>query len=424
MRILVVGSGGREHALVWKLSSSLNVDFLCACPGNAGMSKLASLFNIAADDIDGIINLVEEQKIDLVVVGPEVALSLGLADKLRKKGIAVFGPNRGAAQLESSKAFSKDFMARHNIPTAKYGVFKNVKDACAFLETLEAPYVLKASGLAAGKGVIIAPSLEEAKAEAEEMIGGKFGDASSELVIEEFMHGEEASFFVLCNDNSAIALPVCQDHKRAFDRDEGPNTGGMGAYAPTTLVTDEVKEKVMSKIVMPTIEGMKAEGNPYNGVLYVGLMIKDGEPRVVEYNCRFGDPECQILMQYMDDGFANLLNDIAQNKATSYDNLDTSKSAVTVVMAAKGYPDKYEKNGLIKNIENAERETGAFVFHAGTKLDMEGNLRANGGRVLNVTAIGNNLQNALDKAYAAIEKIEAPSLFYRKDIGQKELNRK
>ena len=423
MRVLVIGSGGREHALVWKISQSKSVSFLCAAPGNAGIAKIAKCFAVGAEDVDGLVKLAVAEKIDLVVVGPEVALSLGVSDKLRELGIATFGPSQAAAQLESSKAFSKDFMARQNIPTAAYGVFTQSDAAIKFLETLSAPYVLKASGLAAGKGVVIAETLEQAKEEVAEMLSGKFGDASSELVIEEFMNGEEASFFVLCNSKNIIPLPVCQDHKRAFDNDEGLNTGGMGAYAPTTLVDENVKARIMQEIVIPSVEGMAREGNPYNGVLYVGLMIKDGVPRVVEYNCRFGDPECQILMQFMPDDFAEILEKIAREEKVETALDFTGKSAVTVVMAAKGYPESYEKNGVINNIENAEKETGAFVFHAGTKVDDAGQLRANGGRVLNVTANGDTLQDALDRAYAAVKKIDAPSLFYRNDIGQKEIRR-
>jgi phosphoribosylamine---glycine ligase len=423
MRVLVVGSGGREHSLVWRLSSSKNVDYLICAPGNPGIKELAQCFAIAADDIEGLIKLALDEKIDLVVVGPEIPLSKGLADKLRALNIATFGPSQAAAQLESSKAFSKDFMARNNIPTARFGVFTDIENASEFIMSLSAPYVLKASGLAAGKGVVIAPDLPSALTELDEMFGGKFGDASSQIVIEEFMHGEEASFFVLCNSQSAIALPVCQDHKRAFDNDLGPNTGGMGAYAPASLVDEKVHELVMNEIVLPTIAGMKNEGNPYNGVLYVGLMIENNIPRVVEYNCRFGDPECQILMQFLGDDFAQCLMDIANEKPAKLMINQEIQSAVTVVMAANGYPDAYYKDGQIDGIENAQIDKNVFVFHAGTKTDANGKLLANGGRVLNVTAQGIDLQNSLASVYTAIEKINAPSLFYRKDIGQKELKR-
>ncbi len=423
MRVLVIGGGGREHALVWRLSKSKNVEYLLCAPGNPGIAQIAKCAPIAADNIDGLIKLAQDEKIDLVVVGPEIPLSMGLADRLRALNIATFGPSQAAAQLESSKAFSKDFMARHNIPTAKYGVFTDIEDASEFIMSLSPPYVLKASGLAAGKGVIIAPDLPTALTELDEMLSGKFGDASNEVVIEEFMQGEEASFFVLCNENSAIALPVCQDHKRAFDNDLGPNTGGMGAYAPTGLVDENVHARVMKEIVIPTIEGMKKENNPYNGVLYVGLMIENNVPRVVEYNCRFGDPECQILMQFLGDDFAQCLFDIATQKEANLSINPQIKSAATIVMAANGYPDTYEKNGIIDGLDNANDEN-TLVFHAGTKLDEDNILRANGGRVLNVTSCGPDLQKTLDYAYDAIAKINAPSLFYRKDIGQKELKRK
>lgn len=421
MKILVVGSGGREHALVKKLGANSN-EIICA-PGNAGIEKIAKCFSVKIDDIDGLTQLAQSQKVDLVVIGPELPLALGLADIFRELSIPVFGPSQKAAQLESSKAFSKDFMARHNIPNARYGVFKDSENACEFLMGLSAPYVIKASGLAAGKGVIIAQNLQEAIETVDEMLSGKFGDASTEIVIEEFMQGEEASFFVLCNSKSKIYLPICQDHKRAFDDDKGPNTGGMGAYAPTSLVDDEVLQKIINEIAIPSIEGMEKENNPYNGVLFIGLMIENKIPKVVEYNCRFGDPECQILMQFLGDDFDKCLYDIACENPANLSFNDEIKSAVTIVMAANGYPEEYEKNGTINNIENAENETGAFVYHAGTKFDDNGQLFANGGRVLNVTARSNDLQSALDIAYAAVDKIDAPSLFFRKDIGQKELKR-
>ncbi len=421
MRILVVGNGGREHALAWRLSSCDNVAAIMATPSSPGLLECAKCFEIKADDIEGIVNLALEQKIDLVVVGPEIPLSMGLADKLRAQNIATFGPSKMAAQLESSKAFSKDFMARHNIPTAKYGVFTDAQRAIEFLETLEPPYVLKASGLAAGKGVVIAPSLAEAKAETHDMLGGKFGAASNELVVEEFMHGEEASFFVLCNEKSAIPLPICQDHKRAFDNDLGPNTGGMGAYAPTSLVDEKLQNQIMQTIIIPTIEGMKKEGNPYNGVLYVGLMIDGANARVVEYNCRFGDPECQILMQFMGKDFAYCLYQIATNQQAELANWPQGQSAVTVVMAANGYPGDYEKASKIEIGEISSNDS--MVFHAGTKLDNNGNLVSNGGRVLNVTSKGPNITEAINRAYQNLKNINAPGLFYRNDIGARELKR-
>lgn len=420
MKILVVGSGGREHSLVAALSE--NNEIICA-PGNVGIAQIAKCFPIKVDDILGLVKLSQSEKVDLVVIGPEIPLSLGLADELRKLNIPAFGPNQSAAQLEASKAFSKDFMARHNIPTAKYGIFKNAEAATEFLMTLSPPYVLKASGLAAGKGVVIAPNLIEAIEEVEAMLSGKFGEASNELVIEEFMQGEEASFFVICNSQSKIYLPICQDHKRAFDNDEGPNTGGMGAYAPTKLVNEIVLQKIIDEIAIPSIEGMKAENNPYNGILYIGLMIENNIPRVVEYNCRFGDPECQILMQFLGNDFAQCLYDIACEKPASLQLKDEVKSAAIVVMAARGYPDEYEKLGKIDNLEAACQNANAFIYHAGTIKDDKGQLRANGGRVLNIVACGDNLQNSLNKIYNAIDIIDAPSLFYRKDIGQKELLR-
>ena len=423
MRVLVVGNGGREHALAWRLSSCDNVSCLLATPSSPGLLECARCFDVKVDDIDGIVNLALEQKIDLVVVGPEVPLSMGLADSLRAAGVATFGPSRMAAQLESSKAFSKDFMARHNIPTARYGVFTDAQKAIEFLETLAPPYVLKASGLAAGKGVVIAQSLDEAKSEVNEMLNGKFGDASNELVIEEFMQGEEASFFALCNEKSMIPLPVCQDHKRAFDNDTGPNTGGMGAYAPTSLIDERMQTQIIQTIVAPTLEGMKTEGNPYNGVLYVGLMIDRDSIRVVEYNCRFGDPECQILMQFVGSDFADCLMQIATNQPASLSPWPQGQSAVTIVMAANGYPGDYEKGAKIEIMETKFSGNDTMIFQAGTKIDSENRLCANGGRVLNVTANGSSIDEAIKIAYQTIDRIHAPGLFYRKDIGARELNR-
>ncbi len=422
MRVLVIGNGGREHALAWRLKSCPNVEFLASTPSNTGIAEFATCFDIKADDIDGLIELSKAEKFDLVVIGPEIPLSLGLADELRKIGIPCFGPSQAAAMLEASKAFSKDFMARHNIPTAKYGVFKDWENAAEFIMGLSPPYVIKASGLAAGKGVVIAENLPHALETIDEMFDGKFGEASNEIVIEEFMQGEEASFFVICNSQTSIALPVCQDHKRAFDNDEGLNTGGMGAYAPTKLVDADLHSQIMEKIVAPTLDGLKKEGTPYNGVLYVGLMIKDGNARVVEYNCRFGDPECQILMQFVGDDFAQCLMDIANEKPAKLNLNPIIGSAATIVMAAIGYPDEYLKDTPINGLDAAQNN-GTIVFHAGTKKSSDGDLLSSGGRVLNVTTCGENLGLTLAKAYNAIQKIDAPGLFYRKDIGQKELKR-
>jgi len=423
MRVMVVGGGGREHALAWKLSNCELVTYLIAAPGNPGIASVAKIFDIASEDISRLVQLAKDEAIDLVVIGPEVPLSLGLADDLRAIGIAAFGPSQKAAQLESSKAFAKDFMARHKIPTAKYGVFDNIEAAHAFLDGLPAPYVLKASGLAAGKGVIIATDLASAKEEAAAMLEGKFAEASRELVIEEFMSGEEASFFVLCNQGTIIPLPVCQDHKRAFDNDLGPNTGGMGAFAPTSLIDEKLQEKIISEIIVPTLEGLKSENIPFIGVLYVGLMVENGNARVVEYNCRFGDPECQILMQFVGDDFAQCLMDIATGKPAKLKPWPKGQSSVSVVMAANGYPGEYVRNGEIMGIGAAESGGAAKVFHSGTKLGEDGTLRANGGRVLNVTSTAPELKLAIEWAYKAIEKINAPSLFYRSDIGAKEIEK-
>lgn len=428
MNILLIGSGGREHALAWKLAQSPLVDMVHSAPGNPGMNDVGPCFDVAVDDTQKLVQLTLQVEPDLVVIGPEVPLALGLADLLRARGFDVFGPNKDAAQLESSKAFSKGRMDKYGVPTAAFGEFTDAGEAKAFLKTMSAPYVLKADGLAAGKGVVIAETIEDAEKAADEMLAGQFGEASATLVIEEFMPGEEASIFVLTDGAGAIYLPAAQDHKRAFDGDEGPNTGGMGAYAPAPVVTDEVLARVKAEIVEPMLKGMAADGMPYQGVLYVGIMVTEDGPKVVEFNARFGDPECQALM-------AGLTGDIApailaastgglKGNESAFEmllGLDDFKPAATVVIAAQGYPGSYAKGSIIKGAKSASEREGVTVFQAGTDVDNEGALFAAGGRVLNVTAVGETLKEAVDRAYEAVDAIDWPEGFYRKDIGWRAL---
>ena len=424
MKVLVVGSGGREHALAWKIAQSPLVSSVITAPGNPGMAALGPYANVSTDDLDGIVKLAKRERVGLVMIGPEGALAGGLAERLQEAGIPAFGPSSLAARLESSKVFTKDFCTRHNIPTARYGTFRGVRDAKKFLRMLEPPYVLKADGLAAGKGVVIAASLEEAEAEIDAFLKGKFGTASQTIVIEEFLQGEEASFFVLADGETALPMAGAQDHKRARDGDKGPNTGGMGAYSPAPVLDNAMSERVMDEIIRPTLAGMAKEGAPFSGVLYAGLMIGPEGPKLIEYNVRFGDPECQVLMARLKSDLIPLLLGCAKGelgKAPSPVWLEGA--AVTVVMAAKGYPGKYAKGGHIEGMRDAEAVRGVTVFHAGTARDDKAALIANSGRVLNVTATGADLREAVDRAYAATGRIRWKDGFYRSDIGWRALER-
>jgi phosphoribosylamine---glycine ligase len=421
MNILLIGSGGREHALAWKIRQSPLCERLVIAPGNPGMAALGECHPVKATDVAGLTALAQDVRADLVVVGPESALAEGIADACAKLNIPCFGPMQTAAQLESSKAFTKDFCKRHNIPTAASETFTTVAEARDFLKTYQPPYVIKADGLAAGKGVAISPDYQDAVAEIEAMLGGRYGPASSQIVIEEFMTGEEASIFAICDGETALLFGWAQDHKRAFDGDTGPNTGGMGTYSPAPIVTPALLKITQNEILNPTMAGMKAEGNPYTGVLYAGLMVEDGRPRLVEYNARFGDPECQVLMLRLKSDIVPYL--VAATKGGLkdmpapqwYDN-----AAVCVVFAATGYPDSPLTGSLIRG---AEQDFGddVTVFHAGTARGDDGALKAAGGRVLNVCARGKTIQEARDKAYAAINQIDWPGGFYRTDIGWRAL---
>ncbi|MEM0985177.1 MAG: phosphoribosylamine--glycine ligase [Pseudomonadota bacterium] len=424
MNILIFGSGGREHALAWKIAQSDLVDTVWCAPGNPGMDEVGPCFDVDLSDIEAIEKLTLQLEPALVVIGPEAPLAAGAADLLRLRGFDVFGPGKAGAQLEASKAYSKAFMARHGIPTAAYKEVTTASAAFDALEGFNPPFVLKADGLAAGKGVVIAETLAEAQAAAETMLDGQFGEASRTLVIEEFLEGEEASLFVLTDGEGAVDLPAAQDHKRVGEGDTGPNTGGMGAYAPAPVMTEAVRAKAIDQIIVPTLEGLAKDGTAYNGVLYIGLMITEDGPRVVEYNCRFGDPECQVLM-------AGLTGDIVPALLTCATGgvghmtaalremigVNDFQPSATVILAANGYPGSYEKGSVIKGVAAADTVSAVKVFHAGTDKDDEGALVANGGRVLAVTATGPSVEAALEQVYQGVDAIDWPGGFCRRDIG-------
>ena len=423
MKVLVVGGGGREHTLVWKIGQSPLVEKIYCAPGNPGIAELAECVHIGAEEIDALLDFAKAEQIDLTVVGPEVPLTMGIVDKFQAAGLEIFGPNQAAAQLEGSKKFSKDLMARYNIPTAAYASFTDHAQAVAYIREQGAPIVVKADGLAAGKGVIVAMTEAEAIAAVDDiMLDQVFGDAGASVVIEEFMDGEEASFFAFTDGKNILPLASSQDHKRVYDNDEGPNTGGMGAYSPAPVVTDALHKVIVDTIVKPTISGMATDGCPYCGILYVGLMIKDGNPRVVEYNARFGDPEAQPLLMRMKSDIIPVLQACARGdlQQSSIDWHD--KAAVCVVLASGGYPAAYEKNLSISGLDQAAEIADLMVFHAGTSLH-EGQIVNQGGRVLGVTGLGDTVKDAIDKAYAGVAVINWDKVHYRHDIGAKALNR-
>ncbi len=420
MNILILGSGGREHALAWAALQNPKCDRLICAPGNAGMALIAEC--AALDIMDGaaVANYCLENKIDFVIVGPEAPLAAGVADDLRGAGILTFGPSKAAAMLEASKYFTKAVCDACNAPTAAYERFMQPEPAKTYIRAQGAPIVVKADGLAAGKGVIVAMSEAEALAAIDDMFDGSFGDAGAEVVIEEFMEGEEASFFVLSDGKSVLPMGTAQDHKQVGEGDTGPNTGGMGAYSPAPVMTPEVVQKTLDEIVQPTIDEMARRGTPFQGVLFVGLMIKDGQPRLVEYNVRFGDPECQALMMRLGAQALDVLLACAEGRLDQTRLNWADDHAMSVVMAANGYPGSYDKGTEIKGLEAVPPTSSLVVFHAGTTQDGD-KTRATGGRVLNVTARGASLQEARDAAYAAVEKIDWPEGFYRKDIGWRAL---
>ena len=426
MNILLLGSGGREHALAWKLAQSRFITeeggTLYACPGNPGIAQYAELVECTVTDHAAVADFCAANAIDFVVVGPEAPLVDGLADSLREEGIAVFGPSRAAARLEGSKGFTKDLCERAGIPTAGYVLTTSLDQAIAALERFAPPYVLKADGLAAGKGVVIAGTRDEAEAALGDMFGGAFGPAGAEVVIEEFMEGEEASYFAITDGATIVPFGGAQDHKRVGDGDTGPNTGGMGAYSPAPILTPQVRGEAIQRIIAPTVRALADAGTPYVGVLYAGLMLTAEGPKLVEYNCRFGDPECQVLMMRLESDLGEYLYACATNSLSALPPPRFSDdTALTVVMAANGYPGTPEKGGVIGGVTEAEA-TGTKVFQAGTALH-GGLLVANGGRVLNVTARARDIAEARRKAYAAVEAITFPSGFCRHDIGWRELAR-
>lgn len=423
MKILVIGGGGREHALVWKIAQSPLVTKLFCAPGNPGTANLAENIPIAVDQLDRLLAFAYEQSIDLTVVGPEQPLSLGIVDLFESHGLKVFGPSQKAAFIEGSKAFSKDLMKKYDVPTAAYGVFTDQAEAEAFIMNTGAPIVVKADGLAAGKGVIIAQTCEEAIEAVSDMLSGNaFGAAGSRVVIEEFLTGEEASFLVITDGKNIIPLVSAQDHKAIFDNDLGPNTGGMGAYSPAPVVSAAIHEKAMQQVIRPTVDGMAAEGRPYRGVLYAGLMVKDGEVKTLEFNARFGDPECQPLLMRMKSDIVPVLLAVADGDLGSVAIEWHDKAAVCVVMASEGYPGEYRKGDEISGLEQAAELADLYVFHAGT-AQKDSACVTNGGRVLGVTALGTTVKDAIIAAYQGVSVISWPGVQYRSDIGKKALER-
>ncbi|MEQ9695743.1 phosphoribosylamine--glycine ligase [Shimia sp. SDUM112013] len=420
MNILILGSGGREHALAWAVMQNPKCDKLIVAPGNAGIAKIADCASFDIEDGGVVVNFAEENAIDFVIIGPEAPLAAGVADRLREAGILVFGPSEGAAKLEASKSFTKEICDAAKAPTAAYGHFTDAEAAKTYIREQGAPIVVKADGLAAGKGVIVAMDDQTALDAIDDMFGGAFGGAGAEVVIEEFMEGEEASFFILCDGKTALPIGTAQDHKRVGEGDTGLNTGGMGAYSPAPVLSDEIAQKALDEIIQPTIDEMAKRGTPYQGVLYAGLMIKDGEPRLVEYNVRFGDPECQVLMMRLGAQAMDLMHAAAEERLAEAQVNWADDHAITVVMAANGYPGSYDKGSVIKGLDGLPEDSKNMVFHAGTTAK-DGAIMASGGRVLNVTARGATLQEARDRAYEMVEAIDWPGGFYRRDIGWRAL---
>ena len=422
MRILVVGSGGREHALCWKIAASPLTDTLYCAPGNAGIAQMAECVAIGAEDIEKLTEFAVAEKIDLVVVGPEAPLVKGLVDRLEAAGIRAFGPRQKAAEIEGSKGFMKDLCARHNIPTARYRRFTEAGPAKEFARTLPPPVVVKADGLAAGKGVIICATHEEAEAAIDDMmVGHQFGQAGDSVVVEEFLEGEELSFFALSDGEHALPMISAQDHKRVGDGDIGPNTGGMGAYSPAPIATPEIEARIMDEIVKPAIAGLKAEGRPFKGVLFAGIMVTKDGPKLIEFNARFGDPECEVLCIRMMSDIVPALQACVDGTLADFDLRWYPESALTVVMATRGYPGSTRPGSVIRNLP--EERDDAIVFHCGTKRNAQGEIEAHGGRVLAVTALGKNVRAAQAKAYRLVDAIDWPEGFCRRDIGWRAVGR-
>ncbi|TYR31908.1 phosphoribosylamine--glycine ligase [Mesorhizobium microcysteis] len=422
MNVLLIGSGGREHALAWKIASSALLTKLYAAPGNPGIAEEAECVALDVTDHAAVVTFARENAIDLVVVGPEAPLVAGLADDLAAAGIRVFGPSAQAAQLEGSKGFTKDFCARYDIPTAAYGRFNNAPKAKAYVRGVGAPIVVKADGLAAGKGVTVAMTVDEAFEAIDACFEGAFGAAGAEVVVEEFLEGEEASFFCICDGTTALPFGTAQDHKRVGEGDTGPNTGGMGAYSPAPVLTVDLVERVMAEIVRPTMKGMAEMGHPFKGVLFVGLMMTADGPKLIEYNTRFGDPECQVLMMRLKDDLLVLMNAAVDGQLSHMSVRWRDEAALTVVFAARGYPASPEKGSVIEGVDEGTGDN-VRIFHAGTKRDADGRLVAAGGRVLNVTALGSTVSQAQQRAYEALDRIDWPEGFCRRDIGWRAIER-
>ncbi|MEZ9298223.1 phosphoribosylamine--glycine ligase [Vibrio splendidus] len=425
MNVLIIGAGGREHALGWKAAQNPNVETVFIAPGNAGTAlepKLENV-NIGVEDIAGLVAFAQDKKIELTIVGPEAPLVIGVVDAFREVNLPIFGPTQAAAQLEGSKAFTKDFLARHDIPTGYYSNFTEIEPAIAYVREQGAPIVVKADGLAAGKGVIVAMTLEEAEDAIKDMLAGNaFGEAGSRVVIEEFLEGEEASFIVMVDGSSVLPMATSQDHKRVGDKDTGPNTGGMGAYSPAPVVTPEIHNRILEEVIYPTVRGMDAEGAPYTGFLYAGLMIDaDGTPKVIEYNCRFGDPETQPIMMRMESDLVELCLMAIDEKLDEAESKWDPRASIGVVLAAGGYPADYTKGDVI-SLPTSEVE-GQKVFHAGTTNNEAGDVVTNGGRVLCATALGNTVSEAQERAYALTKQVSWNGMFHRNDIGYRAIAR-
>jgi phosphoribosylamine---glycine ligase len=421
MKVLVVGGGGREHALVWKVAQSPKVSKVYCAPGNAGISEQATLVPIQANDLNGLLGFALKEKIDLTVVGPEDPLTRGIVDLFESKGLLIFGASKKAAEIEGSKAFAKEMMKKYHIPTAFYEIFDNRNEAAKYIRSQGAPVVVKADGLAAGKGVIVCKTVQEAIHSVDQiMVERIFGNAGNRVVVEEYLVGEEASYIAFTDGKTILPMASSQDHKPILDGDQGPNTGGMGAYSPAPVVTDEIHEKIMEKILRPIIYGMGEEGRPYQGVFYAGLMIHGGHPKVLEFNARFGDPETQPVLMRMKGDIVPILEACMRGTLSRHRIEWDNRASLCVVMASKGYPGDYEKGKVITGLKEVSRMDGVSVFHAGTTLK-DGQIITNGGRVLGVAGLGENIPRAIERTYQAVKKISWDGVYYRTDIGQKAL---
>jgi phosphoribosylamine--glycine ligase len=421
MKVLVVGGGGREHALCWKISQSPIVKALFCAPGNVGISKHATCIDIKVADIESLVRFAKAEEIDLTIVGPEIPLSLGIVDRFQEENLNIFGPNKAAAEIESSKVYSKNLMKKYDIPTAFFSTFYDYEQAVNWVKEVKPPLVIKADGLAAGKGVIICHTEDEAIGVLNDIMRSKiFGDAGNQVVIEEFLQGEEVSFIAFTDGENVIPLESSQDHKALLDGDKGPNTGGMGAYSPAPIITPELHEAIMNRVMIPTVRALKQEGREYKGILYAGLMIDGTDIKVLEYNCRFGDPEAQPLLMRMRSDIVPIMSTISKGGVAEGDIQWYDRASVCVVMASKGYPGDYKKGFQIDRIDDVNNMDGVLVFHSGTSKD-DGNIVANGGRVLGVTALGDSIPDAISAVYKAVNHIDCESLYFRTDIGKKAL---